>query len=167
MVETLCRKVVRESQETLRLELSAMEARILGRVDQRLDEHIRSLGNLEGTRQVRGHELEGDIEELRRDIRRLEGTWEIETQRLESKTQECQAGMDELSERLQEDLEKLEEQIQTVSDEIDGRVDMEVEDQVLGIKIDLERFVKDELKNTEDSLKNRLAEASFSLQFND
>lgn len=115
------------------------EARIVDRLDQRLNERLHSHGE---TCQTKLKWLEDEIQKVKDDVSKLGEACETNVQRLEDRIEE-------------------------VSDDVDCRVDLEVEDRVLGIKIDLEDFVKDELKNTEETLKDRLAEASISFQFND
>lgn len=168
LVETLCRKIIREHEaeahKTLQTELSHLEHRIIEHVEQQVNGRVQSVTE---AWQAQVERLEGHIQELRRDTRDLKDTCQLDVKRLEAQMSDCQDDVRRLDERCQDDLERLEEQIQTVSDDIDQRVDIEIEDQMLGIKVDLERFVKDELKNSEETLKERLADASLSLHFND
>lgn len=152
------------AHKTLRTELSHLENRIIEHVEKQVNDRAQSLTE---AWQMQVEKLEVHIQELRRDTRNLNETCQLEVKRLEAQMSDCQDEVRKLNERCQDDLERLEEQIQTVSDDIDQRVDIEIEDQMLGIKVDLERFVKDELQNTEETLKDRLAEASLSLHFND
>ncbi|KAF3765696.1 hypothetical protein M406DRAFT_356020 [Cryphonectria parasitica EP155] len=138
LVETICKKICAEQYTKLRAELSASEARIVDCLDQRLNDHLSGLND---ECQARFKNLENQIQDIRDQVSRLD--------------EACHA-----------DMERLDDRIQEVSDDVDRRVDYEVEDRVLAIKLSMEDFVKDELKNTEDTIKQHLEEASLSLHFN-
>lgn len=148
MIEKLCRQIADEQHERTRAELSSMESRLIQRLDQGMDDRVHSL---EEAWKDKFHKLEGQIQELRRDF--------------EAKTQELINETDALDDTCQGEIQRLDEWIQEVSDDIDRRVDFEVEDRVLGIKVDLEEFVQDELSSTEDTLKQRISEASVYIEF--
>lgn len=125
-----------------------MESRIIKRLDQGMSDRVRDLGE---SWEPRFKQLEGQVSDIRSE--------------LEAKTQELRDGTRELDDSRQAELQRLEDWIQEVSDDINHRVDFEVEDRVLGIKADMEDFVKDELANTADTLKSRIAEASVYIEF--
>lgn len=125
-----------------------MESRIIERLDQRMSDQVRALGE---SFEPRFEELEAKVREVRSE--------------LEAKTQELKNGTLELDDSCQAELQRLDECIQEVSDDIDHRVDFEIEDRVLGIKADMEEFVKDELANTADTLRQRISEASVYIEF--
>lgn len=56
--------------------------------------------------------------------------------------------------------------VDEVTRDVDTLIDERIEDSILGIKIDLEKFVKDEIKNVEDTIKDEIEEGSFAIQFN-
>ncbi|KAJ4416007.1 hypothetical protein N0V82_007034 [Gnomoniopsis sp. IMI 355080] len=148
LIENLCKKIAQEQFENIRSELSNMESRIIKRLDQGMSDRVRQLGE---TWEPRFKQLEGQVSELKSE--------------LETKTQELRDGTRELDDSCQAELQRLDDWIQEVSDDINHRVDFEVEDRVLGIKADMEDFVKDELANTADTLKQRIAEASVYIEF--
>lgn len=141
-----------------------MEARVIERVDQRLDNRVRILIE---TQQTQIERLRGQIQELKDVVQISNQATQGVVNSFETKTAEFEAELCDLDERCHGEYDMLDNRIQEVSDDIDRRVDLEVEDRVLGIKTDLEEFVKDELKNTEDAIKERLATASWSLQFDE
>lgn len=148
LVEKLCRKIAQEQFENIRVELANMESRLNERLDKSMSDRIRSM---EEAWEPRFKKLEDEVLELRSN--------------LEAKAQELSNGTCELDESCQAELQRLDDRIQEVSDDIDHRVDFEIEDRVLGIKADMEDFVKDELANTADTLKQRIAEASVYIDF--
>lgn len=148
LIEKLCKKIAQEQFEHIRSELSTMESRITERLDQGMSDRVRDLGE---TWEPKFKQLEGRVSDMRSE--------------LEAKTRELRDGTRELDESCQAGLQRLDDWIQEVSDDINHRVDFEVEDRVLGIKADMEDFVKDELANTADTLKQRIAEASVYIEF--
>lgn len=150
MIEKLCRRIADEQYERTRAELSNMETRLIQRVDQSMDDRLQDLRK---TFESRCQNLEGQMTDLRTEFK--------------AKTQNLTDGTRELEEHCEAEIERIDEWMHQVSDDIDQRVDLEVEDRVLGIKIDLEEFVKDELSSTADTLKQRIAEASMYIDFKD
>lgn len=93
---------------------------------------------------------------------------------LSSKMSELRGQVDELKQQVDvlnhdmgEELEKLSEEIQVVSDDIESRVDYRVEDTATGFKIELEEFIRDELKDVEEAVKGSLRRANVSIEFED
>lgn len=93
---------------------------------------------------------------------------------LSSKMSELQGQVNELKQRVDglngnmlEELEKLSEEIQVVSDDIEDRVDFRVDDTVVGVKIELEEFIRDELQDVEEAVKGSLRRANVSIEFED
>lgn len=148
LIEKLCKEIAQKQFENIRVELSNMESRINERLDKGLSDRVRSM---EETWEPRFKKLEDEVSVLRSS--------------LETKAQELSNCTRELDESCQAELQRLDNWIQEVSDDIDHRVDFEIEDRVLGIKADMEEFVKDELANTADTLKERIAEASVYIEF--
>lgn len=148
LVEKLCKKIAQDQYENIRVELSRMESRINERLDKGMSDRVRSM---EEAWVPKFKKLEDEVSELRSN--------------LEAKAQELSNGTRELDDTCQAEIQRLDDWIQEVSDDIDHRVDFEIEDRVLGIKADMEDFVKDELANTADTLKQRIAEASVYIEF--
>lgn len=150
LLEKLCRKIADEQFEKTRAELSNMETRLVQHLDQGMDERI---NGLKEALEPRFQNLDVKIQELRRDF--------------EAKTKELEDGTRELDDNCKAGMDRLDEWIQEVSDDIDKRVDYEVDDRVTGIKMDLEDFVQYELSSTADDLKHRISEASVYIEFKD
>lgn len=97
------------------------------------------------------------------------------------KTEELVRGMEErilerVEKRLEDKIEKLddnlraelgvlEETVAEIEHHVDQRVDLEVEDRVLGIKSEMQDFVEDEMKSVTDSIKQQVQEASIYIEF--
>lgn len=150
VIEKLCRQIAEEQYERTRVELSNMETRLIERLDHGLKDQVHIL---EEALDLRFQKLEGQMQELRTEIG--------------ERTQDLENGTRELDDACQTKLQRLDEWMQELSDDIDQRVDLEVEDRVLGIKVDLENFVSDELSATADTLKQRISEASVYIEFKD
>lgn len=93
---------------------------------------------------------------------------------LNSRMSELRGQVDELkqkvdghNENMVEELEKLSEEIQVVSDDIESRVDFRVDDTAVGVRIELEDFIRDELKDVEEAVRSSLGRANVSIEFND
>ncbi|PSR99207.1 hypothetical protein BD289DRAFT_47054 [Coniella lustricola] len=136
-IESICKKICAQQYDELRAELSLSQARIIDSLEQRLDARISTLSK---DCQGKLTTLEARVQNVEDEIRKLDDA--------------CNSG-----------LTRLEEEIQKVNEDIGWRVDVEVDEHVTGMKIELEDYVKSELKNTEDTLKEKLEEASFSLVF--
>lgn len=80
---------------------------------------------------------------------------------------ELQKKADALDDEIRAELNSLSDDIHEVSDEIENRVEFMIDDAVVGIKVDLEKFVEHELKNAEDAVKDSLRQAKMSIEFND
>lgn len=111
--------------------------------------------------------IDGLEQRLDNRVSALTKDYEAKFQTLETRIQSVEDEMSKLDDACNSSITRLEEQIEQVNEDIGWRVDMEVDEHVTSMKIELEEFVKDELKNTEDTLKEKLAEASLSLVFND
>lgn len=125
-----------------------METRLIQRLDQSVDDRIH---DLKETCNMRFQKLDEQMQGLRTNF--------------EASAQKLTDGTRELDEYCQAEIERIDDWMHQVSDDIDQRVDLEVEDRVLGIKIDLEGFIKDELNSTADTLKQRISEASMYIEF--
>ncbi|KKY30783.1 hypothetical protein UCDDA912_g09256 [Diaporthe ampelina] len=79
---------------------------------------------------------------------------------LQGQVNELKQQVDGLNENMVEELEKLSEEIQVVSDDIENRVDFRVDDTTVGVKIELEEFIRDELKDVEEAVKGSLRRAN-------
>lgn len=139
LIEAICKKIWTQHYNKSRTELSMCEARIVDRLEKRLDDQVSALTD---DCQAKLRTLEDRVQSLEQEMGRLDDA--------------CNSG-----------ITRLEEQIEKVNEDIGWRVDSEIEEQITSAKIELEDFVKDELKNSEDSLKEKLAEASVSIVFDD
>lgn len=86
---------------------------------------------------------------------------------LQDHVNELKQRVDGLDQNMAEELEKLSEEIQVVSDDIEDRVDFRVDDTAVGVKIELEEFIRDELKDVEEIVKGSLRRANVSIEFED
>ncbi|KAG6368886.1 hypothetical protein INS49_003104 [Diaporthe citri] len=138
-VETICRKLMAEQQAKTEQSLRAMEDRLTTHLDNRYDrlqkESQEARDELSRELSSKMSELQGQVNELKQQV-------------------------DGLNENMVEELEKLSEEIQVVSDDIDSRVDFRVDDTAVGFKIELEEFIRDELKDVEEAVKGSLRRAN-------
>ena len=86
---------------------------------------------------------------------------------MQAQVTELKQQVDGLNDNMVEELEKLSEEIQVVSDDIEDRVDFRVDDTAVGVKIELEDFIRDELKDVEEAVKGSLRRANVSIEFED
>ncbi|KUI64104.1 hypothetical protein VM1G_10878 [Cytospora mali] len=116
-------------------------------------------------------ENQGRIEESQRTER------EQLNKRISVLEEALRAGLGQLEERVirvEEQCEELSAQVDEIQEfvgehdrHVDERVDLEVEDRVLGIKMDLEDFVKDELSGAAEAIKEQITRANVFIDFND
>lgn len=135
-----------EQQAKTEQALQAMEDRLTTHLDSRYDR------------------LEKESQEARNELSRELSSKMSE---LQGQVNELKQQVDGLNENMVEELEKLSEEIQVVSDDIDNRVDFRVDDTAVGFKIDLEDFIRDELKDVEEAVKGSLRRANVSIEFED
>lgn len=135
-----------EQQAKTEQALRAMEDRLTAHVDNRYD-HLEK-----ESREAR----DGLARELTSKMSELQG-----------QVNELKQQVDGLNENMVEELEKLSEEIQVVSDDIESRVDFRVDDTAVGFKIELEDFIRDELKDVEEAVKGSLRRANVSIEFED
>ncbi|KUI64435.1 hypothetical protein VM1G_11230 [Cytospora mali] len=106
-----------------------------------------------------------DKETLRKELRRMEDRLMDQVERrLEERIGEEERRVDDL---VNEQVEILDEQISLVDRHVDDRVDFEVDERVVGIQLDLQSFIKDELNGAEERIKESLTRASFQIEFDD
>ncbi|KAK2598701.1 hypothetical protein N8I77_012093 [Diaporthe amygdali] len=145
-VETICRKLMAEQQAITEQALRALEDRLTTHLDSRYDrlqrENQEAQTKLSDELNSKMGELRGQVDELKQKV-------------------------DGLDENMAEELEKLSEEIQVVSDDIESRVDFRVDDTAVGVKIELEEFIRDELKDVEEAVKGSLRRANVSIEFDD
>lgn len=98
---------------------------------------------------------------------RLSSELSFKMSQLQGQVDELKQQVDEHNHDMAEELEKLSEEIQVVSDDIESRVDYRVEDTATGFKIELEDFIRDELKDVEEAVKGSLRRANVSIEFED
>ncbi|KAL1853920.1 hypothetical protein Daus18300_011662 [Diaporthe australafricana] len=138
-VETICRKLIAEQQAKTEQTLRAMEDRLTTHLDSRYNclqrESQEARNELSSELNSRMSELRGQVDELKQKV-------------------------DGHNETMVEELEKLSEEIQVVSDDIESRVDFRVDDTAVGVKIELEDFIRDELKDVEEAVRSSLGRAN-------
>lgn len=137
VVEKLCQSIADKQHERIKVELLNMETRLIQRIDQGLDD--------------RANQLQDEIQVLRSDF--------------EAKAQQLEESVRGLDDNCQAEIQTLNDWMQEVSNDIDSRVDLEVEDRVTGIRLELEDFVKDELRATGETLKQHISEANVYIEF--
>ncbi|KAI7780586.1 hypothetical protein LA080_015869 [Diaporthe eres] len=145
-VEAICRKLMAEQQAKTEQALQAMEDRLTTHLDSRYDR------------------LEKESQEARKELLRELNSKMSE---LQGQVNELKQQVDGLNDNMVEELEKLSEEIQVVSDDIDNRVDFRVDDTAVGFKIELEDFIRDELKDVEEAVRGSLRRANVSIEFED
>lgn len=145
-VEDICKRLMAEQQAQTERSLRALEDRLTAHLDSRCDR------------------LQKEDEEARHKL----------SAELTSKFSELRAQVDELKQQVDEhngamvgELEKLSEEIQVVSDDIESRVDLRVEDTATGFKLELEDFIRDELQDVEEAVRGSLRRANVSIEFED
>lgn len=129
---------------------------------ERLDHHIHEqVNDLKHSIDMSLKKHEERTRELKDELMTKVGRMDAQILELKSKTGQ----LDDAYQFCESQVHDLESWIGNVSNDIDNRVDLEVEDRVLGIKVDMEDFVKDELKNTEEAVIERINEASLYIEF--
>lgn len=135
-----------EQQAKTEQALRAMEDRLTTHLDSRYDR------------------LQKESQEARNELSRELSSKMSE---LQNQVNELKQQVNGINENMAEELEKLSEEIQVVSDDIEDRVDFRVDDTAVGVKIELEEFIRDELKDVEEIVKGSLRRANVSIEFQD
>lgn len=135
-----------EQQAKTEQALRALEDRLTTQLDSRYD-------RLQRENQEAQHKLSDELNSKMSELR--------------GQVDELKQKVDGFDENMAEELEKLSEEIQVVSDDIESRVDFRVDDTAVGVKIELEEFIRDELKDVEEAVKGSLRRANVSIEFDD
>jgi hypothetical protein len=109
-------------------------------------------------------------EQLEKRISFLEETLRAGLGQLKTRVGLVEARCEEISTQVDELAAQVEESQELVGEHdrhVDERVCLEVEDRVLGIKTDLEDFVKDELTSTAEAIRDQIMRANVFIEFND
>ncbi|KAL1633029.1 hypothetical protein SLS58_011237 [Diplodia intermedia] len=115
-----------------------LEGRLLKRLDERLD--------------------------ARCEVLRVELSHSIKAE-IMSKVEERMQALDEENEDLGRQVRQLSRDIDDAKDEVDEIVDLRVDDQITAVKEELRAFVKEELKDVEDRVKDDITDGKVSIVF--
>ncbi|KAG8159884.1 hypothetical protein KVR01_010521 [Diaporthe batatas] len=145
-VEDICRKLMAEQQAKTEQSLRALEDRLTAHLDSRYErlreEDEQARDKLSAELNSRFGELRTQVDGLKQQVGEHNGI-------------------------MAEELEKLSEEIQVVSDDIESRVDLRVEDAAAGFRLELEDFIRDELRDVEAAVRGSLRRANVSIEFED
>lgn len=97
--------------------------------------------------------------EWREDLKQMETGLK---QWMDKRLSDC---VEELHEELDQREGKVDEQIQEVRDEADDVIDVRIDDRMLGVKVELDEYVEEQMDNAEERLMNRLSTANVSIEF--
>ncbi|ROV88227.1 hypothetical protein VMCG_10650 [Cytospora schulzeri] len=109
-------------------------------------------------------------EQLEKRISFLEETLRAGLGQLKTRVGLVEARCEEISTQVDELAAQVEESQELVGEHdrhVDERVCLEVEDRVIGIRMDLEDFVKDELTSTAEAIRDQIMRANVFIEFND
>lgn len=102
-------------------------------------------------------------DDIRREVKAQLG--ELENGLMERIDKRLEEQITELREDLTEQTDRTEDRIDEVERHMDDLIDEGIEDRVLGVKIDMRDFVKDEMANVEDKIIKHFEDGRISLQF--
>lgn len=101
--------------------------------------------------------------EIRREVKAQLG--ELEDGLMERVDQRLEDQISELREDLSGQVDSTDDRVDEVERHMDDLIDERIEDRVLGVKIDMQDFVKDEMANVEDTIIKHFEDGRISLQF--
>ncbi|KUI58377.1 hypothetical protein VP1G_05673 [Cytospora mali] len=108
--------------------------------------------------------IRGEIrDEIRREVKAQLG--ELENGIIERVDKRLEEQISELREDLTGQVDGTEERMDEIERHMDDLIDEGIEDRVLGVKLDMQDFVKDEIVNVEDTIIKHFEDGRISLQF--
>ncbi|KUI70934.1 hypothetical protein VM1G_05861 [Cytospora mali] len=108
--------------------------------------------------------IRGEIrDEIRREVKAQLG--ELENGIMKRVDKRLEEQISELRVDLTGQIDGTEERMDEIERHMDDHIDEEIEDMVLGVKLDMQDFVKDEIANVEDTIIKHFEDGKISLQF--